>query len=182
MNALKPSPACYDIIRRYEGVRLKAYLCPAGKVTIGYGHVILPKFDYYRFRHCDASRLARLIADCQAARRITLEAQVVLKITEETAELWLLQDAEQVGRFLNSVTPVALNQAQFDALVSFVFNVGQGQYATSTLRKKLHQGDFAGAAAEIERWIYGTVNGQKRKLNGLITRRAEERGLFESPA
>lgn len=178
MNALKPSPACLELISRFEGLRLTAYLCPANKVTIGVGHVILPKFDWHRFRQCDASRLARLIAECQAARRMTLEAQTVLKIDEDTARLLLQQDAEQVGRFLNSVTPVALNQNQFDALVSLVFNIGQGNYATSTLRKNLHAGDFAGAAAEFDRWVKATVKGEKVTLPGLVSRRAAERALF----
>ena len=64
--------------------------------------------------------------------------------------------------------------------MSFIFNIGQGNYAGSTLRKKLDAGDYAGAAAEMDKWVYDTVNGKKQKVNGLIKRRADERALFES--
>ena len=180
MSALKPSPACLDLISRFEGERLMAYLCPAGKPTIGFGHVILPRFDWPLFRYCDASRVMRLIKECQTAGRMTGEAQTVLRIDPEQARRLLEHDAQQVGRFLNSVTPVPLSQNQFDALVSLVFNIGQGNYATSTLRKKLAAGDFAGAAAEFDKWAMATVNGKKQKLTGLVNRRAAERALFET--
>ncbi len=164
----------------HDDCRLTAYLCPSNKVTIGYGHVLLPKFDYALFPNTAAERLAHLLAGCRRAGRITQEAAVVLRINAAQAHELLKSDTRQVALFLSSVTPVALNQNQFDALCSLVFNIGQGNYATSTLRKKLHDGDYAGAAAEFDRWVMGTVDGKKRKLPGLVSRRAAERALFEA--
>jgi lysozyme len=179
-NQLTISPRGIELITRsgHDDCRLAAYVCPAGKVTIGYGHVLLPKFDCQLFR-TDAARLGRLIADCLAAGRITQEAATVLRINMAQAMELLARDTKQTALFLNSVTRVPLNQNQFDALCSLIFNIGQGNYAESTLRKKLHDKDYAGAAAEFERWVMGTVGGKKQRLPGLITRRAAERALFE---
>jgi len=181
MNQHTVSDAGLALIKQHEGCRLQAYLCPANRLTIGYGHVILPKWDFGLFHRISAAELARMVAECQARRRVSQEAQVVLRIRQDQAEALLAKDAQQVANFLNSVLP-PVNQHQFDALVSFVFNVGQGNFATSTLRKKLAFGDIAGAAAQIDRWIKATnKHGEKVTLPGLVTRRAAERALFESP-
>ena len=176
------SDACISLIAEHEGLRLQAYLCPANKLTIGYGHVVLPKFDWHLFRGCDDYRVSRLIRECQQRGKIVEEARVVLNINPDQAAELLLHDVRQTALFVSSVTPVPLTQSQFDALVSLVFNIGQGNYATSTLRKKLHAQDYEGAAAEFGKWVYATVNGDKVKLPGLVTRRAAERALFESQA
>jgi lysozyme len=73
---------------------------------------------------------------------------------------------------------VPLNQNQYDALVSFVFNIGADKFRLSTLRRKLNAGDYAGAAKEFPKWKY--ANG--KPSNGLIRRRKMERELFETPA
>jgi len=182
MNTNNPTTvtaACTDLIKKSESLRLRAYLCPANRLTIGYGHVLMPSWDAKLFQGITAEGLARMITESQRSKIVSRETQSRLRITEDQADYLLQRDVAQTALFLRSVTPVALNQSQFDALVSFIFNVGQGNYAESTLRKKLHAGDYAGAAAEFDRWIYGTVNGKKQKLNGLITRRAAERALFE---
>jgi len=119
----------------HDDCSLAVYLCPSKRVTIGYGHVLLPKFDCHLFPNTDAARLARLIAACRGAGRITHEASVVLRINADQARQLLIGDARQAALFLSSVTPVPLNQNQFDALCSLIFNIGQGNYATSTLRK-----------------------------------------------
>lgn len=185
MNPNTPSAvsdACIELITRpgHDDCHLQAYLCPSNRVTIGYGHVILPKFDFGLFYRINAETLARIVAECREKRRMTQEARVVLRIKAEQATELLTKDVRQTALFVSSVTPVPLNQNQFDALVSLVFNIGQGRYATSTLRKKLHAQDYDGAAAEFDRWVKGTVDGVKQKLPGLVTRRAAERALFES--
>ena len=174
------SPAGLDLIKQYEACKLTAYLCPANIVTIGYGHVLLPKYDAVCFRGFSEGMLSRLIADCEKRRRITKEATQVLYITQVQADALLNGDVRQTVNFLNSVTQVELSQNQFDALCSLIFNVGQGNYAGSTLKKLLNTGDFNGAAAQFERWVSATVSGKKQKLPGLITRRAAERALFET--
>lgn len=64
---------------------------------------------------------------------------------------------------------------QFDALVSFTFNLGSGNLRTSTLLKKLNNGDYAGAAGEFLRW----VNTGGKRIPGLVLRREAEKTLFE---
>jgi lysozyme len=171
--------ACTDLIVSAEKERLVAYLCPSNRLTIGIGHVLLPKFDCGLWRGLSADNLKRIIDECQKRRKVTQESQLVLRINREQSTALLLRDVRQTALFVRSVTPVKLTQHQFDALVSFVFNIGQGAYALSTLRKKLNTGDYAAAAAEFDRWVMGTVNGQKQQLPGLVTRRAAERALFE---
>ena len=185
MNTSNPfsiSPAGLSLIKRHESCRLRAYLCPANRLTIGYGHVILPKFDAARFG-LKADQVARMIAESQTAKRITSEAGRALVIRQAVADALLDRDTSQVALFLRSTAQlITLNQNQFDALASFIFNVGQGNYATSTLRKRLLAGDYAGVAAEFGRWIYGPdgpdADHDKDVLPGLVERRAEERDLF----
>jgi len=181
-NLLSISPRGLALIKQYEACRLRAYLCPANRLTIGFGHVILPKFDAGWFR-LKPDQVARMITECQAAKRITPEASRSLVISQAVADDLLARDASQTALFLRSTTQsFSLNQNQFDALASFIFNVGQGNYATSTLRKRLLAGDYAGAAAEFGRWIYGPdgpdADHDKDVLPGLVVRRAEERDLF----
>jgi lysozyme len=168
------------LINTSEALELTAYLCPANRLTIGWGHVLLPKFDAALFKNVSPEALSRIVKDCQTRRTVTREAKALLYINARQAEALLIKDAQQTALFINSLTPIELSLNQFNALCSLVFNIGQGNYAASTLRTKLKAGDFAGAAAEFDRWIYGTVDGKKVKLPGLITRRAAERALFET--
>jgi lysozyme len=96
------------------------------------------------------------------------------KITEAQAEALLRRDITWAEKAVNKSVVVPLTQNQFDALVSFVFNVGEGAFATSTLLRLLNSGEYEGAANQFLRW-----NRQKgRVLNGLTKRREEERALF----
>jgi lysozyme len=176
------SKAGLDLIKTSEKLRLTAYLCPANRLTIGWGHVLLPKFDAGLFSNVSPEALARIIKDCQSRRTVTKEAKALLYINQKQAEALLTSDASQTARFIRSITPVSLTQNQFDALCSLVFNIGQTNYAESTLRRTLKNGHYALAATEFDRWIYGTVDGKLQKLPGLITRRAAERALFEKTA
>jgi len=173
-------PAGLALIKTSEALELAAYLCPANRLTIGWGHVLLPKFDAGLFKNVSPEALARIVAECQRRKTVTREAKRLLYINRRQAEQLLAKDAGRVAVFINSLTHAELSQSRFDALCSFAFNVGDRNYATSTLRAKLNAGDFSGAAAEFDRWIYGTVDGKKLKLAGLITRRAAERALFEA--
>lgn len=101
-------------------------------------------------------------------------------ISEDEAVVLLQGDLEEYEKTVEKFVDTNLSQQQFDALVSFSFNVGGGAFAGSTLRKKLNLGDFEAAAKEFGRWNKGTVDGVKVELAGLTRRRKSERRLFES--
>ena len=99
-----------------------------------------------------------------------------MTITEEEAIAFLRQDLKTAENAVNNNVTYGINQNQFDALVSFTFNVGTGNFTSSTLLKKLNAGDVNGAANEFDRWIY--AGGQV--LEGLVRRRAAEKQMFLS--
>ena len=143
-----------NLIKRYEGVILHSYLCPANKRTVGYGH---------------------------CGEDVTKD----MVITEKEAENLLKKDLKKIEDKLNYSLQhdnITLNQNQFDACISFIFNLGFSAFIFSTLYKKLKQGDYAGASAEFPKWVYitKTVDGEKIKirLKGLETRRKSEQELF----
>lgn len=89
---------------------------------------------------------------------------------------WLMQDVAEAVDCVNKSVTVTLNQNQFDALVSFTFNEGSGNFRCSTMLDLLNQGSYTLAAMQLDRWVYV----KKRKTQGLIDRRAAERKLFET--
>lgn len=131
-----------ELIKKFEGLRTNAYLCPAGILTIGYGH--------------------------------TSGVSPGDKITGQQADEYLREDVLVAEITVNTNVTVDMSQGQFDALVSFVFNLGAGNFVKSTLLTKLNDGDYAGAADEFPRW----VNAGGKPLAGLVKRRAAERSLF----
>lgn len=138
-----------DLIKHFEGLRLEAYICPAGVPTIGYG----------------STRGVRL-GD---------------RISEAQAEALLRRDLLRFERAVNDLVKVPLTQGQFDALVSFAYNVGEGSLASSTLLKRLNAGRYAEAADQFLRWNKARVNGRLTALPGLTRRREAERALFLTP-
>ena len=139
---MKTSDNGIEFIKKHEGLRLKAYLCPAGKWTIGYGHTKGVK-----------------------------PGQVV---TKEEAERLLREDLIVVENEINRHN-LNINQNQFDALASFVYNVGVGNFRTSTLLKKIKANpNDKTIANKFKRWVYS--NG--KRLPGLVKRREEEAELY----
>lgn len=131
------------IIKDSESLQLRAYLCPAGVWTVGWGHT---GPDVYKG----------------------------LVVTQGEAEVLLERDLRASESAINSLVKVRLNQDQFDALVSLVFNIGAGAFKDSTLLKLLNAGDYVSAVGQFKRW-----NKSKGKvLNGLTTRRNREEKLF----
>ena len=143
-KVMQISKAGLDLIKQFEGLYLKAYRCPAGVPTIGYGH--------------------------------TAGVAMGQTITQQQADDYLRRDVRQFERAVARLVSVPLTQGQFDALVSFAFNLGEGALAQSTLLRLLNAGDYAGAAAQFDRW--NKADG--RVLPGLVRRRAAERALFEA--
>jgi lysozyme len=141
-----------DVIKEFEGLRLKAYRDPVNIPTIGYGTI----------RYPDGQKVA--LGDT---------------ISEAEAEAFLKFECDELADGLSSATRgIPLNQNHFDALVSFCYNLGLGAFLGSTLLAKLKASDFAGAAAEFPRWNKATLDGVKVELPGLTKRRAKERALF----
>jgi len=103
------------------------------------------------------------------------------KINEREAEELLRRDLGPRERAVEQLVSVALNQNEFDALVSFVFNVGAGAFKTSTARKRLNRNDRFGAGEALTWWNKATVSGVLREVKGLTRRRAAERALFLTP-
>lgn len=143
---MKISKQGIDLIKKFEGFKPYAYLCPANILTIGYGH----------------TRGVRLGQTC----------------TEDEAEQFLIEDLELAEAEVNKVVDkVDLTQGQFDSLVSFTFNLGAGNFQTSTLRKKvLNNPADPSIKAEFGKWVY--VRG--KVSHGLQRRRLEEIRLYFS--
>lgn len=104
----------------------------------------------------------------------TSTAKRGMVITEEQAEALLRKDIAWVEEAINTKVVVPLNQNQYDALASLIYNIGAGAFGKSTLLRMLNAGDYKGAADQFLRW-----DKQKGKtLRGLTRRRQEERELF----
>lgn len=97
-------------------------------------------------------------------------------ITLEQGEAYLIQDLQESVAATLRACPVLLSEPEhrLAAISSFVFNLGPGRLQTSTLRRRINQGDWQAAGDELLRW----VNGGGRKLPGLVRRREAERNLF----
>lgn len=139
------------LCRKFEGLRLTPYLCPAGVPTIGYGST----------RYADGKAVTLLDSSITAA-----QAEELLMATLRRDYL------PGVLRLSPSLTdkPQVLG-----AIVDFAYNLGVAKYGGSTLRKRINTGDMAGARAELAKW----VRGGGKVLPGLVARRAAESALLE---
>lgn len=96
-------------------------------------------------------------------------------ITEDYAKILLDRDLEPINKFLSSEFPM-INQNQFDALASFIFNIGLGAFKKSTMYHLLKEADFDKASEQFDKWVYAN----HVKLEGLVKRRNKEKELFLS--
>lgn len=101
-------------------------------------------------------------------------------VSEPQALELLARDLADAEDAVNSLVKVPLTQSQFDALVSFTYNVGGTALRDSTLLRKLNDGDYAAVPAELGRWRYVTVAGSKVESQGLINRRRDEAAQFQA--
>jgi len=130
-----------------EGDRFRPYVCPGGVLTIGWGHTP------HQGRPFD----------------------VASRWTQDECDAALRNDLQAFGEQVAGLVDVPLTQGQFDALVSFAYNVGLGNLRGSTLLRKLNAGDAEGAALEFHRW--NRARGQV--MPGLVRRRAAEALRFQ---
>lgn len=144
---MKTNSVGIALIKSSETLRLRAYRCPAGVLTIGWGHTG---------------------PDVKPGQVLSGEAE---------ADEILYADLEKYEAAVTAGVRVTPTSNQFSALVSFCFNVGRSAFLKSTLLRLFNAGDIAGASLEFARW-----NKSKGKvLDGLTTRRANERILFLTP-
>lgn len=132
------------LIKRFEGFSATPYLCPAGWWTIGWGAVRGPD-----------------------GQPVTADTPAV---TEDQAESMLCRDVGHAERAVLRLIEVQLADEQFDALVSFTYNLGAGALQRSTLRCRVNRDEHEDVPAEFRKWIW--ANG--RRLPGLVHRRATE--------
>ena len=135
-----------DLIKRFEGFSRTVYFCPAGYPTIGYGHVVKDDEDFSA------------------------------GIDEAQAEELLRQDAMIAERAVLRLINVPLTDGQFDALVSFTYNLGGGALQRSTLRRKINRNEHGEVPEQFMRWVWAGG----RKLKGLVRRRAAESDFYNS--
>lgn len=109
------------------------------------------------------------------------EVEAGMRISEREAEALLRKDLRSREKAVDDLSSVPLNQNEFDALVSFVYNVGMEAFRGSTARKRLNRGDRFGAAEALTWWNKATIGGVLRMVSGLTRRRAAERALFLTP-
>lgn len=123
---MRPIPqASIDLVKVSEGCHLKAYRCPAGIWTIGYGTT--------GFQWIKAGAT----------------------VTQEQADDLLEQDLLRSASSVERLTKVHLNDNQFAALIDFVYNLGGGCYQASTIRARLNRKEYKGAADYILKYVYG---------------------------
>lgn len=135
------------LIRRFEGFRGEAYRCPAGIWTIGYGHT-------------------------SAAGPPRVEPGMTM--SEAEAARVLARDVERFAKEVRAALAREVSPAQFSALVSFAFNVGMGAFRTSSVLKRVNDGDFDAVPERLKLW----VKAKGRTFPGLVRRRAAEAEMF----
>ena len=151
MKVTKISQGGIDLIKKFEGLKLKPYLCSAGVPTIGYGNT------FY-----------------ETGKKVTLNDPV---ITEKRAEELLSHLLVSFEKYVDSYCRDDISQNQFDALVSFAYNLGPNSLKSSTLLKKVNANPTDPTIkAEFLKW---TKAGGK-VLKGLVLRREAEAALYFS--
>jgi lysozyme len=145
---MKVSQECLNMLKHHEGIRYSPYKCPAGLWTVGVGH---------------------LIGDGK-----TLPPEWNRKFSKDEVDSILADDLRRFERGVSRLCPRIQHQGQFDALVSFAFNLGLGALQRSTLRMKHNRGDYASVPKEFLKW--SKAGG--KVLRGLLARRKDEARLY----
>ena len=141
----------YLLITKHEGLKLKPYLCPAKIPTIGYGNTYYP----------DGKRVTLLDKDINKQQAFDMFKEI----------------ANRFAKRVDALVTSNINQNQFNSLVSFAYNVGTGNFSSSTLLKKVNRNpDDLTIKDEFLKW--NKAGG--KVLNGLTNRRNEEADLYFS--
>lgn len=147
---MQASESAKRLLKNWEGFRGQVYPDILGKSTIGYGHLV------------GISELKKFSKG----------------ITREEADRLFEVDLQRYVAAVNKFVNVKLRQNQFDALVSFVYNVGVGNFSRSTLLKALNSGKFSEVPTQLNRWCRGDHG---EIIKGLQNRRAAEIKLWNTP-
>jgi lysozyme len=141
-NTYQLSQAGEALIKHYEGYSAAPYKCPAKKLTIGWGHVIL-KSD-----------------------------NITGAISQEHAQRLFDRDTLRFENAVRHYVTAPITQGMFDALVSFAYNLGTGNLKISTLLKVVNRGDYGRAPAEFRKWIFANrvvLSGLKKRREAEAT-------------
>lgn len=157
MHPQQTSNEGIDLIKQFEGL-----------------HKVQPDGTISSYR-CPAGKWTIGWGSCKAVRS-------GMKITKDEAELRLREDIREHADIVKQYVTVPLTQGQFDSLVSFVFNLGGGNFRSSTLLKKLNKGLYDDVPEQILRWNKARIDGKLTPLKGLTRRRAAEAAIFSSDA
>ena len=156
------SAAAIKTIKHHEGVKTRPYQCPALIWSVGVGHVIDPSHAAVKY---------------EERKSLPIPAGWDRRLTMDEVDAILAQDLARFERGVARLCPAALgNQGQFDALVSFAFNVGLGNLQRSSIRMRYNRGDIEGAADAFLMW----TKAAGKVLPGLVKRRNDERSMFLS--
>jgi lysozyme len=158
---VKVSSKVIEMIKHHEGVKTRPYQCPALLWTVGVGHVIDPSHIKVKFHE---------------RKNLPIPDGWNRVLSSKEVDDILADDLRRFETGVRRLCPVA-TQSQFDALVSFAFNVGLGNLQRSTIRMKHNRGDYAGASEAFMMW----TKAGGRVLNGLVKRRKDERALYDAP-
>lgn len=157
---MKISETGLQVIKHFEGLKNKPYLCPAKLWTVGFGHVLYQQ--QLKLKLADRPNFLLNPNDDR------------IWSNDECNDLLLKELAHFEAGVLRLCPSVLNHQGRFDALVAFSYNVGLGNLQASTLRSKLNRGDLEGAGEEFLKWN----KGGGRVLPGLTKRRMAEQALF----
>jgi lysozyme len=149
--------ATVDLIKKWEGFRAEAYLCPAGVWTLGYG--------------------------ITAGAGIGVDPKPGDRVTREQADRHLRAALERFARQIRPGITAQINDNEFGAFLSLAYNIGAAGFLGSSALRHFNAGDKVRAAASIKLWnkARNPRTGKREVLQGLVNRRAEEARLFQTP-
>ncbi len=146
---MRTSKSAINILKEHEGIKLNAYLCPAGVATIGFG--------------------------------TTQGVKLGQVISMDQAEALLQNDLKRFEQYVLSGVKVPLTQNQFDALVSLIYNIGPGNFKSSTVLRMINEKNLEGIKTSWILWNKIRVKGELVVSPGLVKRRKSELELFLKP-